>query len=48
MPDYAEIMALLGFKSKNAVFKLVNKLEEDNFLNKDEKGKLIPKISMAN
>lgn len=43
MPDYAEIMRLLGFKSKNAVFKLVNKLKEDNFLNKDEKGKLIPK-----
>lgn len=43
MPSYAEIMSLLGFKSKNAVFKLVNKLEEENFLSKDNKGKLIPK-----
>lgn len=43
MPNYAEIMSLLGFKSKNAVFKLVKKLEEDNFLSKDNKGKLIPK-----
>ena len=43
MPNFAEVMKLLGFKSKNAVFKLVSKLEEDNFLTKDEKGKLIPK-----
>lgn len=43
MPDYAEIMALLGFKSKNAVFKLVHRLQEENFLDKDQKGKLIPK-----
>lgn len=42
MPNYGEIMALLNFKSKNAVFKLVNKLKEEKFLNKDEKGKLIP------
>jgi len=43
MPSYSEIMALLDFKSRNSVFKLVNKLEEDNFITKDEKGKLIPK-----
>lgn len=43
MPNYAEIMALLSFKSKNAVFKLVNKLVEEKFLSKDDKGKLIPK-----
>ena len=43
MPSYSEIMVLLGFKSKNAVFKLVNKLKEDNFLSKDKKGRLIPK-----
>lgn len=43
MPSYSEVMALLGFKSKNAVFKLVNKLSEENFLSKDKKGKLIPK-----
>lgn len=43
MPNYAEIMALLGFKSKNAVFKLINRLAADNFLSKDAKGKLSPK-----
>ena len=43
MPNYSEIMSLLSFKSKNAVFKLINKLEKENFLSKDEKGKLIPK-----
>lgn len=43
MPNFAEVMTLLNFKSKNAVFKLVNKLAEDNFLSKDKKGKLIPK-----
>lgn len=43
MPNYAEIMMLLGFKSKNSVFKLVDKLKKENFLGKDIKGKLIPK-----
>lgn len=43
MPSYGEAMKLLGFKSKNAVFKLVRKLEEEGFLSKDEKGKLVPK-----
>ncbi len=43
MPNYSEIMSLLGFKSKNAVFKLVNKLKDEGFLSKDEKGKLIPR-----
>jgi repressor LexA len=43
MPSYGEIMEILSFKSKNAVFKLVNKLSEENFLSKDDKGKLIPK-----
>lgn len=43
MPNFAEIMRLLNFKSKNAVFKLVNKLADDKFLTKDNSGKLIPK-----
>lgn len=42
MPTYSEIMTLLGFKSKNAVYKLVNKLIEANILKKDASGKLIP------
>jgi len=43
MPVYTEIMKLVGFKSKNAVYKLVNKLIEANVLDKDSKGRLIPK-----
>lgn len=43
MPNYSEVMILLDFKSKNSVFKLINKLTEENFLSKDSKGKLIPK-----
>lgn len=43
MPTYAEIMKLLGFKSKNAVYKVINKLIEAGFVDKDESGKLTPK-----
>jgi alcohol dehydrogenase class IV len=30
MPGYAELMDMTGFKSKNAVYKLINKLVELN------------------
>jgi SOS regulatory protein LexA len=43
MPSYAEIMELTGFRSKNAVFKLVEKLVEDGVVEKDEQGRLIPR-----
>lgn len=42
MPSYAEIMSLLGFKSKNAVYKLVNKLVSEGALDKDSQGRLVP------
>lgn len=42
MPAYAEIMQLVGFKSKNAVYKLVNKLVSDGVLKKDSQGRLTP------
>lgn len=42
MPGYAEIMALVGFKSKNAVYKLINKLVYDGVVQKDSKGKITP------
>ena len=42
MPSYREIMDILGFKSKNAVYKLVNKLVAEKILSKDEQGRLIP------
>lgn len=43
MPSYSEIMALLGYRSKNAVYKLVNNLIKQGFVSKDETGRLIPK-----
>lgn len=43
MPGYKEIMALLGFKSKNAVYKLINKLVEAGIVEKDSQGHLIPR-----
>lgn len=42
MPSYTEIMDLVGFKSKNAVFKLINKLVEEGVLSKDSQGRLSP------
>ena len=42
MPSYAEMMAVLGFKSKNAVYKLVNKLIDLGLIEKDSTGKLLP------
>lgn len=42
MPTYAEIMDLVGFKSKNAVYKLVNKLVGEGVLDKDSSGRLVP------
>ncbi|MDQ5969316.1 MAG: Repressor LexA [Patescibacteria group bacterium] len=42
MPGYKEIMALVGFKSKNAVYKLINKLVEDEVVDKDSSGRLTP------
>jgi repressor LexA len=42
MPGYKEIMSLVGFKSKNAVFKLIEKLVDEGVVNKDSQGKLIP------
>lgn len=47
MPSYSEIGEMLGLKSKNAVFKLVGRLEKANILRRDEKGRLIP-LSLKN
>lgn len=43
MPGYKEIMQMIGFKSKNAVYKLINKLVEEGVVEKDNHGRLIPK-----
>lgn len=42
MPTYKEVMNILGFKSKNSVYKLINKLIDIGVINKDKTGKLIP------
>ena len=42
MPSYAEIMKLVGFKSKNAVYKLIENLVEQGVVIKDATGRLIP------
>jgi SOS regulatory protein LexA len=42
MPTYSEMTGLFGFKSKNAVFRVVEKLIEIDFVAKDHLGRLIP------
>lgn len=42
MPSYTEIMTLVGFKSKNAVAKLVQKLIAEGTISKDSQGRLVP------
>jgi repressor LexA len=43
MPSYAELMSLLGYKTKSAVAYAVNKLVAEGVLSKDSHGRLIPK-----
>lgn len=45
MPSYREIMDLVGFRSKNAVYKLVEKLIDEGAVSKDSTGKLIPSFN---
>lgn len=42
MPGYREIMHFTGFKSKNAVYKLINRLVEEGLLIKDTLGRIAP------
>ncbi|MFA5840886.1 MAG: transcriptional repressor LexA [Candidatus Paceibacterota bacterium] len=42
MPTYSEMLKLFNFKSKNAVFKVVEKLIEAGLVGKDHLGRLIP------
>lgn len=42
MPSFSEIGDMVGIKSKNAVYKLVNKLEKLKVVERDDKGRLIP------
>ena len=47
MPGYKEIMALTGFRSKNAVFKLIEKMSAEGVVAKDASGHMIPLRSGA-
>ena len=42
MPSYSEMLSLFGFKSKNAVFRVVEKLKDAGLVAKDHLGILIP------
>lgn len=43
LPSYSEICQIFNFSSKNAAYKLVKKLVKKGFLEKDERGKIVPK-----
>jgi len=43
MPTYAEIMRLTGFRSKNSVYKLINRLVREGAVSKDPQGRIIPR-----
>lgn len=47
LPNYQELADLMGFASKNASFKLAQKLIDAGFIEKDSKGKLTPKKLFA-
>jgi len=47
MPSYSEMMQLFGFKSKNAIYKIVNKLIDAGMVAKDHLGRLIPTKSFG-
>jgi hypothetical protein len=42
MPSYSELMAVAGFRSKNAAYKLIERFVRRGWLEKDETGKLLP------
>ena len=42
MPTYSEMMKLFGFKSKNAVARIVDKLKDAGLVAKDHLGRLVP------
>ncbi len=47
MPTYSEMMKLFGFKSKNAIFRIVEKLVEAGIVAKDHLGRLVPSESFG-
>jgi SOS regulatory protein LexA len=47
MPTYSEMTKLFGFKSKNAVFRVVEKLIDAGLVAKDHLGRLVPTKSFS-
>lgn len=47
MPTYTEMLHLFGFKSKNAVARIVSKLVDAGLVEKDSLGRLIPTDSFS-
>jgi SOS regulatory protein LexA len=47
MPTYSEMLELFEFKSKNAVFKVVEKLVDAGIVAKDHLGRLVPTDSFG-
>ncbi len=47
LPTYQELADMMGFASKNAAYKLAQKLIDQGYLEKDDKGKLIPRKLFA-
>ncbi len=42
MPSYSEMMSIFGFKSKNAVYRLVQKMLSAGVIDQDHLGRLLP------
>lgn len=42
MPSYSEMMEMFGYRSKNSVYRLVEKLVDEGFVERDSRGGLIP------
>ncbi len=42
MPSYSELTAVVGFRSKNAVYKLVQRIVAREWLEKETAGKILP------
>ncbi len=47
MPSYSEMMSIFGFKSKNAVSKVISKLIDIGVITKDSTGRIIPNVSVG-
>ncbi len=43
MPGYQEVMNITGFRSKNAVWKLLERLADEGVIEKDAQGKIAPR-----